>query len=170
MKKLKLQIGTNGGVQKGFTGIDSYKAASPKILHEIEQYPYPFKDNQVSEVLIGYTLCGIKELIPFFNEMGRLIKKGGLMRIVVPYYASARAFQDPTHCHHFTEYSFAFYNKAWRKQNKFDHYPITCDFDIATVNHGMAETEKGKSQEAQQFAALRYWNTVHDMMATLKKR
>ena len=65
----------------------------------------------------------------FFNECYRILKPGGKMRHLHPYYKSVRAVQDPTHkWPPISENSYFYWDKEWREMNKLDHYPINCDF------------------------------------------
>ncbi len=44
------------------------------------------------------------------EEIHRICKKGGVVKIMVPYFRSAWASIDPTHKHYFTANSFSYFD------------------------------------------------------------
>lgn len=97
-------------------------------------------------------------------------KDGGTATILVPYYSSMRAVQDPTHAWPpVCEASFLYFNRQWRVDNKLDHYPVSCDFDF-TFGHALAPDVAMKNDEARAFALGHYINAAADLQVILTKR
>jgi hypothetical protein len=46
---------------------------------------------------------------------------------------------------------------------------MDCDLEIVNVEHAYNASQKGKSQEAVQMAAMHYWNTIDGFSVTLRK-
>jgi hypothetical protein len=64
------------------------------------------------------------------DELHRVLIPGGKATIVVPYWTSPRAIQDPmSQWPPFSEHSFLYFNKTWRDANAAG-YDMTCDFDF----------------------------------------
>ena len=117
----------------------------------------------------------------FFNEVYRILKKGeyvannpnqpakGFARIVVPYYSSPRADQDPTHVRRVCEASFLYLNKQWLEQNKLDHYPTKCDFDFFYA-YNINGRLVNRNQEFTQNALLTELNAADDLIVTIVKK
>jgi hypothetical protein len=47
------------------------------------------------------------------GELHRVLRKGGVLRIIVPYAKSDWAFQDPTHKHFFTEVTMNYFSEGF---------------------------------------------------------
>ena len=174
-KRVDLECGNNK--QKGFIGIDITKIGTQAdIAHNLLTFPWPFDDNSVDETFCSHFL----EHIPhgdgyhdpfwdFFNELWRILKPGGIAKFVTPYYASVRAFQDPTHTRMITEPTYNYFNKAWRAMNKLEHYPIHSEFNIIKIDHAVSEEMNGKAADAVSYQALHFWNVIMDIMVTIQK-
>lgn len=177
-KLFKLDIACGSNKQKGFKGIDIIKKGTQAdIEHNLLVLPWPIKDNSVDEIHCSHFI----EHLPhgtdgfndpfwdFFNEIGRILKPGGKATFITPYYASMRAFQDPTHQRFITEATYLYLSKEWRKLNKLEHYPVHTNFKIESINHAISEELNGRAQEAIQYAAGHYWNCVNDLHVVLSK-
>lgn len=165
---MKLDIACGQRKKEGFTGIDIAELPEVDIVHDLNVYPWPIESESVEEVscehYIEHTLC----LMKFLNELHRVMKPGAKAHIVAPYYTSMRAFQDPTHVRMITEATFVYFNKAWRVDQKLEHYPITADFDYIFA-YGVAPEWANRSEETRAFAIRHYWNVVADIIVTLTR-
>lgn len=154
-------------------GVDIAKCEGVDIIHDLTKFPYPFKDASVDAIFSSHFvehLDGI-ERMKFFDECYRILKPGGVMRLMHPYYKSVRAVQDPTHkWPPISENSYLYWDKNWREANKLDHYPINCDFEFNIYYVWQDPTVANKSEETRTFNIDKYWNVVADMMVDLKKR
>ena len=92
-------------------GIDCNAQSAADILHDLNQFPYPFADNQFDEVNCDSILEHLDDLFRVMAELHRITKAGGLFHIKVPYYTSFDAFTDPTHRHFFTSRSFDYFRE-----------------------------------------------------------
>jgi len=166
---VKLDIACGQNKREGFIGIDIVKCEGVDIVHDLNVYPYPFEDNSVDEIFMSHYIEHVPDLMKFMNELYRILKVGGTMSVIAPYYNSIRCWQDPTHLQPISEATFLYYNKDWRKANKLDHYPITCDFDFS-LGYMFAPEWASRSEEAKQFAIKHYTNVVTDLQVNLIKK
>jgi predicted SAM-dependent methyltransferase len=164
---------------EGFTGVDFImKGTKADIEVDLLKFPWPFKDNSIERVYCSHFVEHIPHgdgyhdpFFDFFNELNRICKKGAEIIIRVPYYTSMRAFQDPSHNRFIPEMTFMYFDREWRKINKLLYYPINCDFKTVKIDHATGENKMtGKGPEAIQHAVMSYWNTVDDMIVTMKKQ
>jgi hypothetical protein len=107
--------------------------------------------------------------ILFFNELGRIMKKGAIAKMICPYESSIRAWQDPTHVRAMNEASLLYVNKDWRVQNALDHMAITCDFDYG-FGHDFLQDWQSKVQDQKDFGVRHYHNVATDIHYMLTKR
>lgn len=177
-KRLKIDLACGNNLQKGFIGVDiTKKDTQAKIEWDLLKFPWEFaKDNSVDYLWCSHFLEHIPHgngyqdpLWQFMDEAYRILKVGGMMQILCPYYTSVRAFQDPTHLRFISEPMFLYFNQAWRKLNKLEHYPVRCNFEVAKIDHSVNQGYVGRAQEAVQQMATMNWNVVDDILVTLKK-
>ena len=108
-------------------------------------------------------------LIKFMDEVYRILKPGGKIKIISPYYTSMRCWQDPTHVRAINEASWFYFNKNWRDVNKLDHYGVKSDFDF-TYGYDISTTWANRNEEAKNFAILHYNNVINDIHVLLTKK
>lgn len=129
---LKLNLG--GGKQKirGFKNVDLVKTPQADFVHDLNIFPWPFKDNSVDEIIMDNILEHLKDITPVMKEMWRICKNKAIIHINVPHFASLGAYVDPTHYHFFTYYSFEVYSNESCKPSFdiFDYYTDKEKFNI----------------------------------------
>lgn len=108
----KVHLGCGNDIKDGWVNLDINDGNIEKegIVHcDLEKGKLPFEDDSCSEVMAIHLLEHIKNLLPLMNEIHRVLKPGGFLRIEVPIFPYAEAFQDPTHVRFFTENSFRYF-------------------------------------------------------------
>jgi SAM-dependent methyltransferase len=126
--KLNLACGQNK--VEGFFGIDLVKTEAADIAMDLEWFPWDIESESADEIICSHYVEHTSDLIKFMDEVYRILKPGGKITIVAPYYNSIRCWQDPTHKRAISEMTFMYFNKGWRDMNKLDHYGIKSDFDF----------------------------------------
>jgi SAM-dependent methyltransferase len=92
-------------------GIDSVKLDQVDVVHNLEKFPWPFKDNEFDRVVTNHCLEHLTDLVKTMEEIHRITKRNSLIEINVPYFAFYGAFQDPTHKRFFTWKTFEYFSK-----------------------------------------------------------
>lgn len=172
--ELKLNFGCGQIKIEGYINVDLY-AQEADLKVDLFVFPLPWKDNEISEIFASHFVEHIKGSIrwPFFDECWRILKPGGMMKIVVPNFKSERAYGDCTHMWPpVTAFSLYYLNKGWREANKLTHgpYALKCDFDHQAGPAGISQDFSNRSHEAQIFACQKYWESYQDMWCNLTKR
>ena len=97
---------TWGDVSKEWTKlvtVDCDPSVKPDIVHDLDVLPYPFTDNEFSEIHAYEVLehCGTqgdwKFFFAQFNEFYRILKPDGFLVCTVPSWDSPWAWGDPGH-------------------------------------------------------------------------
>lgn len=179
MEKVKVDIACGDRKREGYIGIDICEMSQVDIVHDLNQYPWPFEDNSVDEVYCSHYIEHIPHdvdngdnrdgLIQFMDELYRILKPKGTVHIVAPYYKNERAFGDPTHRRYIGDLSFIYWNKEWRDENRVSHYNINCDFDMK-LSYQVDNELILKSQEVRAEAFKKEWNAVQDILVDMVKR
>ncbi len=99
-------------------------------IHDLSVFPYPFEDNSFDYVVAEHVLEHLKPILPVLDELHRILKPTGELRIEVPHYTSHHYWTDPTHQTPFTVrtldyivptpdgggvYQFHYSNRDWQK-------------------------------------------------------
>lgn len=167
---LKLDIGCGKNKQAGFHGVDAIAFDGVDTVHDIRQ-EWPWAADSVDEVHCSHFVEHLTnaERIHFWNELGRVLKKGAVARIITPHWSNACAYGDPTHqWPPMSEWAAYYLNKAWRDVNA-PHAPLTCDFDFV-VGGSWDPWLETRNMDTRMFAMSRYINSYRDLIFTLTKR
>ena len=123
MKKiLELGPGKNyyvGKENEEVTRVDFLKFPHIQVVHNLDKYPYPFKDDTFDEVRASHVIEHLKDLIKTMEEIHRIAKPNAKIIIKVPYFAWSLAQGHPTHMKMFSLGSFYYFDKeCWEKYSE----------------------------------------------------
>jgi len=107
---MKLNLGCGRDIRKGYVNLDVAKLEGVDVVHNINEFPYPFKDNEFEEVYCKHVLEHVDDLIPVMEELTRISKPVGKIKIIAPYFAGQGAYNDPTHQKFFTYRTFEYFS------------------------------------------------------------
>lgn len=175
---IKLDLGCGKHKKEGFIGIDCIKFDNVDMVIKLGNEPLPFEDGSVDEIFASHFIEHLTavERCQLLNEAYRVMKVGAKMIMIVPHWASSRAYGDPTHqWPPIGEMWFYYLDKKWRDEQA----PATdqsnwalgysCDFET-TWGYGIHQQILVRNQEFQQFALNFYREAAQDLHATLTKR
>src|SRR3989339_787058 len=115
---MKLNLGCGRDIRKGYVNLDSAPLKGVDAVHDMDKFPYPFKDNQFTEVIANHVLEHVQNLMKVMQELSRICKPNAIIKVRVPFYHSHGAFQDPTHKIFFTMDTFDYFTHS----TFFDYY------------------------------------------------
>jgi len=97
--QLWLDVGCGGNKQPHCIGMDKRKLDGVDYVHDCERIPWPFKDEQFTNVIMSHLMEHLKPwlVIDIVNEVWRILKPDGTFMIAMPYAGSFGFYQDPTH-------------------------------------------------------------------------
>ncbi len=81
----------------GAVGVDSVNLFGVDVVHDLNIFPYPFDDNTFDLVIARHSIQHLDKIILVMEELHRILKIDGELRIYVPHYASDNYNTDPTH-------------------------------------------------------------------------
>lgn len=85
------------------------KAPRVDIVHDLNDYPWPFETDSVDEIVMDHVLEHLVDRNRAIKESHRILKLGGVAKITVPHFTWQYAFMDPTHRHFFAYGTFFYY-------------------------------------------------------------
>ena len=112
----KLNIGCGRDIKKGYVNLDVTKIEGVDIVHNLNKFPYPFKDNTFGEIYASHVIEHIEDFKKIMNELHRILRTGGKLIVRVPHFSCSAAFY-PHHKIFFKHNSFANICRGWQWQN-----------------------------------------------------
>jgi len=116
-----LDLGCGNKKREGAIGVDFNGRTAADVIHDLNSFPYPFEDASFDEIYIDNCLEHLDDVLRVMEEVYRICKPGGLVKVIVPYFRSIWAFIDPTHKHFFTVDSFAYFDPAHSICQQYDY-------------------------------------------------
>ncbi len=121
---MKLNLGSAHKRFEGFKNLDKFEIFKPDILHDLEKFPYPIKDNSVDEIKMHHILEHIGRDSDTYNsimkEIYRISSHGATIDIRVPHPRHDHYLADPTHVRPITKLGLELYDKElnlkWKKE------------------------------------------------------
>lgn len=117
---MKINIGCGTDYRHGWLNTDISPTAKADVVHDIRCEKLPAKDGEAEEVYCSGVLEQIldnEDLVFAMNEVWRVLKKGGMFRIVVPNAEHSIAYQDPFDVRKFTPKTFQYFLEGAREYN-----------------------------------------------------
>jgi SAM-dependent methyltransferase len=181
-KVIKIDIGCGKNKREGFTGIDIIDFEGVDIVMNAGKEKWPFKDGSVDEVHASHFVEHLEpmERVHFVNELYRVLKPveynnaGGMAKgfatVIVPHWASQRAYGDLTHkWPAVSEFWFYYLDKDWRAVNAPHNDFYKCNL-VVNWGYSMHPEIQSRNSEYQQ-NAMKFWKEAcSDMIATLIKK
>ena len=97
-KKLTLNLGCGDTKLPGAFGVDVTPLKDfVDLIVDLNQIPYPFKDDCIDEIHLYHVLEHLDNPIEKMEELHRVLKPNGMLYVRVPHFSSLYAFTDMTH-------------------------------------------------------------------------
>lgn len=117
-----LDLGCGNRKEKGAIGVDISHNTKADIICDLNKFPYCFRDNQFDFVLCYDILEHLTDTLKVMQEIHRISKNRGIVKIRVPHYACYWGWSDPTHRKLFSPFSF----EHFLERKPFKHYTSVC--------------------------------------------
>lgn len=121
--KKVLDLGCGNRKRAGAIGIDIIPNPGVDVVHDLDRYPYPFDTSTFDEIFADNVLEHLESIIKAVEELHRITKPGGLIKVIVPYFRAKWAFIDPTHKHFFTTESFTYFEPGHPHSKLYNYSP-----------------------------------------------
>ena len=129
---MKLNLGAGKDYRKGYVNVDDGSSNDCKVdlKWDLNQFPWPFKDNSADEILMVQVLEHLPHRQQTLSEIKRILKVGGKLVGSVPY---ARSHCAMVHWQHYNYY----YDQTFYMIG--EHY----NFDVK-ASHGRLKSKDWK--------------------------
>jgi predicted SAM-dependent methyltransferase len=146
---LKLNLGCGSNKLEGFVNVDKF--GSPDVTHDLETFPWPWRDSSVEEVTLVHVLEHLGRVpdvfIGIMKEIYRVCRNGAHVYIVVPHPRHDDFLGDPTHVRPVTAQMMALFDRAlceeWQRQGA-SNTPLALyhNVDFHIVKHELVPEEQ----------------------------
>jgi SAM-dependent methyltransferase len=145
-KLKKLNLGCGIYRKEGYVNLDWDEKVKPDVVHDFNEFPYPFSDNTFDLVEAIHVIEHLDRPFSVMAELHRILKPGGLLIIKVPHFS--RGFTHAEHAHGFDVTFPLYFDKKFA--SKFSGYTGT-DFRVEKISmkwsafhHLLADVGYGK--------------------------
>jgi SAM-dependent methyltransferase len=101
-----LDIGCGVNKVPGAVGMDVNPRTTADVIHDLDQLPYPFSDNQFDEIIGRHVIEHVRDPMAVMCELHRITRNGGVVKLVAPHWTNPDFATDLTHRNHLNSYSF----------------------------------------------------------------
>jgi ubiquinone/menaquinone biosynthesis C-methylase UbiE len=106
---MALDLGCGNRKLPGAVGVDSLQLPAVDVVHDLSQFPWPFKDNSADLVFTNHFMEHTSNFVKTMEEVYRILRPGGRLVMQVPYFRSVDAFNDPTHTRFFSSHTLDYF-------------------------------------------------------------
>lgn len=96
----KLDLGAGTDDREGYTTVDAVARTNPDVLHDLNEYPWPFDDNSAERIRASHVLEHLVDVDAALAECARILRPSGVLDTRWPVRANYAA--DDTHKHEWT--------------------------------------------------------------------
>ena len=115
----KLNLGCGRDIKNGYVNLDRASLNGVDIVHDLSKFPYPFPDNHFDEIFSFGTVELIDaDFIKIMEEIWRISKNKGLVKIRGPIFPAMCSAQDPLTKKFLTWNTFEYFNTHWGHYTK----------------------------------------------------
>src|SRR3989344_2703159 len=110
----KLNLGCGKDYQPLMFNVDSDKNVQADLYHDLNHYPYPFKDNSINFIRASHVIEHLDNQMKFMEECSRILQIGGVLEIECPIGGTWSSYHL-NHKYNLTPYSFKiFEQEKWK--------------------------------------------------------
>jgi hypothetical protein len=181
---LKLNLGCGFHKREGFLNVDQYAGCEPDAVVDLENFPWPWDEGSVDEVMMCHVLEHLGETNAIFfgiiGELYRVCRAGSRITITVPHPRHDDFLIDPTHVRPVAAEAFAMLSQAncrkWAEEG-IANTPLALhlgvDFEVLGTQMALDEPWRSRyagneiSAEDLAFAIRHYMNVVKETTTIL---
>jgi len=120
--KFSLNLGSGKdykSIHNGWINVDNNKKYDADIYYDLNNLPYPFKDEQFECIYCAHILEHLDDLFKTLKELYRILQPNGVIHIRVPHFSNGNGYNDLSHKRFFGWFSFqqiidGYYNEEFK--------------------------------------------------------
>jgi len=126
-RKKCLNVGCGNDIRKSddknvWTNLDAIKRKGVDIVHNLEKFPYPFKNEEFDLIYASHILEHLNDYVKTMKELYRILKKGGKLIVIVPHFSGETA-HSAFHKLYFKCLDFNYFTKDYKVMSA-EYFPL----------------------------------------------
>lgn len=158
-----LEIGAAENPQRGYRGkkgekiirLDIKKMPHINVVHNLEKFPYPFKNNEFDVIYASHVLEHLDDTLKVLKELHRISKPNAKIVIIVPHFSGYTAWSNPDHKKAFAADAFRRLPPDFRIEKIEMHYSFMGDGRPLSVR--VVDRFFSGLANSNQWACERFW-------------
>jgi 2-polyprenyl-3-methyl-5-hydroxy-6-metoxy-1,4-benzoquinol methylase len=174
-----LELGCGSEKMPGAIGVDINPQSAADVIHDLDQFPYPFADSEFDRIICREVLEHVNNFVRTLEEIWRLGKPGARVEISGPFMSSVNFFSDPTHKRAFTSRSFDYFIEGTKSFNyRYSHARfmlLSVEYDKYELQHRRGPgrwllnwANRNKEQYENRYAFIYPVYTIYFELAIVK--
>jgi len=132
----RLNLGCGQRKLREYINVDNNPLTKPEIIHDLNKFPYPFKNNCADEILMDHVLEHTDSPLKVIEELYRISKNNAVIIIRSPHFSCN--WLHPGHKSAISSMLFDYF-----KHNGNDYYG-NCNFEVKLIKLGWLRDPKHK--------------------------
>jgi len=104
-----LDLGCGQRKLPGAVGMDRVPGEGVDVVHDLNEFPYPFEDSSFDEIHLTDVIEHVGEIRCVMEEIHRIGRPGASVYIATPHFSSEGSYRDPAHRWHLSVHSFDYF-------------------------------------------------------------
>lgn len=121
-------------------GIDKLDFPCVDIVGDVLSVTKKFNENTVDKIYTSHFLEHVQNLEEYLNEFSRILKKDGILEIIVPHYSNPYFYSDPTHRRYFGLYTMCYFSENALFKRKVPKYNHKINYSLLSVELNFSST------------------------------
>jgi predicted SAM-dependent methyltransferase len=106
---MKLNLGCGKNIKSGYVNLDIALLPGVDVVCDLNRGWLPFKESRFDEVYIRHVLEHLEGFSSVIEDIVRILKPEGLLKVEAPHCSSSTAYSDPTHRRFFAYNTFRYF-------------------------------------------------------------
>lgn len=170
LEQLNLGCGTNK--KEGFVNVDKFGNPDQKV--DLEEFPWPWKTASISVIEMSHTLehlgATVNLYFKIWQELYRVLKPEGLVKITVPHFRHDFFANDPTHVRVVLPEGLRLFDQSFNKHCEENHWAnsqlgryLEIDFKVTAEEFRVdKQTKAWLEKRTIDTEALRYYVNIYE--------
>ena len=108
-------------IREDYVNLDMTPYEGIDVIHDLNKLPLPFENEQFDEIL-AYGILEHVNYVPLMDELHRILKPKGIIKIRVPHFTYVESVADPTHINLFSYMTFFYFTKELKREYHFSKF------------------------------------------------
>ena len=114
----RLNVGCGRDIKEGWINLDMVKHEGVDVIHDLNKFPYPFKDNTFDIILASQIIEHLDNPLSFIKELWRIAKPGAEINIGTVHFSSPTVWGDITHKRPYQSDTLNYFNIKYKDRKR----------------------------------------------------